>query len=207
MDLIAQIEAEQISALGQDIPDFKAGDTIRVGYKVTEGTRTRVQNYEGVCISRKTARASRVRSPSARFPLVKAWSVCSRCIRPTSNRSPLCAVAVSAAPSCTICVSVAANPPASRKSPTTSRSPAPTHKDWRHEKGIHPEYHIVDIKMTDGTVYQTRSTWGKEGDQLSLDIDPTVHPAWTGGTSRCWYRYSWRYFIQLNAFGERSKNC
>ncbi len=53
MDLIAQIEAEQIAELGQNIPDFKAGDTIRVGYKVTEGTRTRVQNYEGVCISRK----------------------------------------------------------------------------------------------------------------------------------------------------------
>ena len=53
MNLIAQLEAEQITALGNDIPDFKAGDTIRVGYKVTEGTRTRVQNYEGVCISRK----------------------------------------------------------------------------------------------------------------------------------------------------------
>ncbi|MHC0054256.1 50S ribosomal protein L19 [Actibacterium sp. D379-3] len=53
MDLIAQIEAEQIAGLEKTIPDFKAGDTIRVGYKVTEGTRTRVQNYEGVCISRK----------------------------------------------------------------------------------------------------------------------------------------------------------
>jgi large subunit ribosomal protein L19 len=53
MDLIAQLEAEQIAALGKIIPDFKAGDTIRVGYKVTEGTRTRVQNYEGVCIARK----------------------------------------------------------------------------------------------------------------------------------------------------------
>lgn len=53
MDLIAQLEAEQIAALGKTIPDFKPGDTIRVGYKVTEGTRTRVQNYEGVCISRK----------------------------------------------------------------------------------------------------------------------------------------------------------
>ncbi|PTX57073.1 LSU ribosomal protein L19P [Litoreibacter ponti] len=52
MDLIAQLEAEQIAELGKDIPDFKAGDTIRVGYKVTEGTRTRVQNYEGVCIAR-----------------------------------------------------------------------------------------------------------------------------------------------------------
>ncbi len=53
MDLIAQIEAEQIASLGKDLPDFKAGDTIRVGYKVTEGTRSRVQNYEGVCIARK----------------------------------------------------------------------------------------------------------------------------------------------------------
>ena len=35
MDLIAQLEAEQIAALGKEIPDFKAGDTIRVGYKVT----------------------------------------------------------------------------------------------------------------------------------------------------------------------------
>ncbi|MTJ05444.1 MAG: 50S ribosomal protein L19 [Sediminimonas qiaohouensis] len=53
MDLIAELEAEQIASLGKSVPDFKAGDTIRVGYKVTEGTRTRVQNYEGVCISRK----------------------------------------------------------------------------------------------------------------------------------------------------------
>ena len=53
MNLIAQLEAEQIAALGKNIPDFKAGDTVRVGYKVTEGTRTRVQNYEGVVISRK----------------------------------------------------------------------------------------------------------------------------------------------------------
>ncbi|SIO42654.1 LSU ribosomal protein L19P [Rhodovulum sp. ES.010] len=53
MDLIAQLEAEQIAELGKKIPDFKPGDTVRVGYKVTEGTRTRVQNFEGVCISRK----------------------------------------------------------------------------------------------------------------------------------------------------------
>ena len=53
MNLIAQLEAEQVAELAKDIPDFRAGDTIRVGYKVTEGTRTRVQNYEGVCISRK----------------------------------------------------------------------------------------------------------------------------------------------------------
>ena len=53
MDMIAQIEAEQIASLRKEIPDFKAGDTVKVGYKVTEGTRSRVQNYEGVCIARK----------------------------------------------------------------------------------------------------------------------------------------------------------
>ena len=53
MNVIEQLEAEQIAELGNNIPDFKAGDTIRVGFKVTEGTRSRVQNYEGVCIARK----------------------------------------------------------------------------------------------------------------------------------------------------------
>ncbi|MEM8789334.1 MAG: 50S ribosomal protein L19 [Pseudomonadota bacterium] len=53
MNLIETLEAEQIAELGKDVPDFAAGDTIRVGFKVTEGTRTRVQNYEGVCIGRK----------------------------------------------------------------------------------------------------------------------------------------------------------
>ena len=52
MDIIAQIEADQIASLGKDIPDFKAGDTVRVGFKVTEGTRSRIQNFEGVCIAR-----------------------------------------------------------------------------------------------------------------------------------------------------------
>jgi len=52
MNIIQQLEAEQIASLGKDIPDFKPGDTVRVGYKVTEGTRSRVQNYEGVCIAR-----------------------------------------------------------------------------------------------------------------------------------------------------------
>ena len=56
MDIIAQIEAEQIASLGKNIPDFKAGDTIRVGYRVTEGTRTRIQNYEGVCIARNNGK-------------------------------------------------------------------------------------------------------------------------------------------------------
>ena len=56
MDIIAKLEAEHIASLGKDIPDFKAGDTVRVGYKVTEGSRTRVQNYEGVCIARNNGK-------------------------------------------------------------------------------------------------------------------------------------------------------
>jgi large subunit ribosomal protein L31 len=49
------------------------------------------------------------------------------------------------------------------------------------KKDIHPDYHTITVAMTDGTTYQTRSTWGKEGDTLQLDIDPKTHPAWTGG--------------------------
>jgi large subunit ribosomal protein L19 len=56
MDLIEKIEADQITALGKSIPDFKAGDTVKVGYKVTEGTRSRIQNYEGVCIARNNGK-------------------------------------------------------------------------------------------------------------------------------------------------------
>ncbi len=52
------------------------------------------------------------------------------------------------------------------------------------KKDIHPDYHMITVKMTDGTTYETRSTYGKEGDVLTLDIDPTVHPAWTGGNTR-----------------------
>ena len=44
----------------------------------------------------------------------------------------------------------------------------------------HPDYHTVKVIMTDGTEFSTRTTWGKEGDTLHLDIDPKSHPAWTG---------------------------
>jgi len=52
------------------------------------------------------------------------------------------------------------------------------------KKDIHPDYHLIDVKMTDGTIVKMRSTYGAEGDTLTLDIDPTVHPAWTGGNAR-----------------------
>ncbi|MBM3613261.1 MAG: 50S ribosomal protein L31 [Alphaproteobacteria bacterium] len=52
------------------------------------------------------------------------------------------------------------------------------------KKGIHPDYHMITVRMTDGSTFQTRSTWGKEGDQMSLEIDPLAHPAWTGGSAK-----------------------
>ena len=52
MNLIQQIEAEEIAKAAKDIPEFRPGDTLRIGVKVIEGERTRVQNYEGVCIAR-----------------------------------------------------------------------------------------------------------------------------------------------------------
>ncbi len=50
--------------------------------------------------------------------------------------------------------------------------------------GIHPDYHFIEVKMTDGTTYKTRSTYGKDGDQMALDIDPLAHPAWTGQSAK-----------------------
>ena len=52
------------------------------------------------------------------------------------------------------------------------------------KKDIHPDYHTITVKMVDGSTYETRSTWGKEGDTLTLDIDSKTHPAWTGGEAR-----------------------
>ena len=52
------------------------------------------------------------------------------------------------------------------------------------KKDIHPDYHEITVVMTDGSSFKTRSTWGKEGDSMSLDIDPSTHPAWTGGGTR-----------------------
>ena len=48
------------------------------------------------------------------------------------------------------------------------------------KKKIHPDYHEIEVVMTDGTTFKTRSTWGKKSDTLKLEIDPKSHPAWTG---------------------------
>jgi large subunit ribosomal protein L31 len=52
------------------------------------------------------------------------------------------------------------------------------------KEGIHPDYHEITVVMTDGTSYKTRSTYGKAGDTLRLEIDSKSHPAWTGGQQR-----------------------
>ena len=52
------------------------------------------------------------------------------------------------------------------------------------KREIHPDYHEINVVMTDGTTFKTRSTWGSEGDTLTLDVDPKSHPAWTGGGHR-----------------------
>jgi large subunit ribosomal protein L31 len=63
-----------------------------------------------------------------------------------------------------------------RKSNGAQAREAPTMK-----ADTHPDYHTITVKMTDGSEFTTRTTWGKPGDTLHLDIDPKSHPAWTGG--------------------------
>ena len=57
MNLLQKIEQAEVARLteGRSVPDFSPGDTLRVNVKVVEGTRERVQAYEGVCIARKSA--------------------------------------------------------------------------------------------------------------------------------------------------------
>lgn len=52
MNLIEQLEKEEMARLEKSVPDFAPGDTLKVGVKVREGDRERVQAYEGVCIGR-----------------------------------------------------------------------------------------------------------------------------------------------------------
>ena len=52
------------------------------------------------------------------------------------------------------------------------------------KKKKHPNYHKIKVVMTDGTHFETRSTWGKEGETMKLDIDSKSHSAWTGGSQK-----------------------
>ncbi len=77
MNLIETLEQEEIARLGKTIPDFSPGDTVIVSVNVVEGTRKRVQAYEGVVIAKRN-RGLTAASSFARFPAVKASSVPSR---------------------------------------------------------------------------------------------------------------------------------
>lgn len=69
------------------------------------------------------------------------------------------------------------------------------------KNNTHPDYHFITVVMTDGVEYQTRTTWGKEGDVMKLDIDPLCHPAWTGGNQQLMDRGG-----RLGAFSKRFGN-
>ena len=69
------------------------------------------------------------------------------------------------------------------------------------KKNIHPDYHEIEVVMTDGTKFKTRSTWGRKGDVLNLDIDPKSHPAWSGGEKKLVDTQG-----QISKFAKRFKN-
>ena len=54
----------------------------------------------------------------------------------------------------------------------------------KKDADLHPDYHQIKVVMTNGSEFTTYSTYGKEGDTLTLDIDPNTHPAWTGGDQK-----------------------
>jgi large subunit ribosomal protein L31 len=53
-------------------------------------------------------------------------------------------------------------------------------EEFKMKPDIHPDYHEINVVMTDGTKFTTRSTWGKPGDTMQLDVDSKSHQAWTG---------------------------
>ena len=52
------------------------------------------------------------------------------------------------------------------------------------KKNLHPKYHKIKVEMTDGSQFETMSTWGSENEVLKLEIDPKSHAAWTGGKQK-----------------------
>ncbi len=128
---------------------------------MTEGSRSRVQNYEGVCISRKNgsgiAGSFTVRKISFGEGVERVF--------------PLYSTNIDS-------ITVVRRGRVRRAKLYYLRSRRGKSAD------IHPDYHMIEVKLTDGTSYQMKSTWGAEGDTLQLEIDPTVHPAWTGGGAR-----------------------
>ena len=58
------------------------------------------------------------------------------------------------------------------------------YKPTTMKKNLHPNYHTIKVEMTDGSQFETKSTWGSEGEVLKLEIDPKSHAAWTGGKQK-----------------------
>ncbi|MDR1390993.1 MAG: 50S ribosomal protein L31 [Holosporales bacterium] len=69
------------------------------------------------------------------------------------------------------------------------------------KKNIHPECHTIKIVLTNGESFETKSTFGKEGDTINLDIDPLTHPAWTGAGHKLVDTGG-----QISRFGKRYQN-
>jgi large subunit ribosomal protein L31 len=67
---------------------------------------------------------------------------------------------------------------------TRENGPLTSEIAMKKDPELHPDYHQIKVIMTDGTEFITYSTYGKDGDELHLEIDPTSHPAWTGGDQR-----------------------
>ncbi|MEI8295867.1 MAG: 50S ribosomal protein L31 [Alphaproteobacteria bacterium] len=67
--------------------------------------------------------------------------------------------------------------------------------------GIHPSYHEITVVMTDGSTFTTKTTWGKPGDKMTLEIDPLCHPAWIGYGQRLMDTAG-----QISKFGKRYGN-
>ena len=122
MNVIEQLEAEQAARLpGSKMPEFRPGDTVVVNVKVTEGDRTRVQAYEGVCIARSGGGLNEsftVRKISYGEGVERVFPVFS----PMIDRSRSCAAARCAAPSSITCAIAAASRPASPSAPTEARA-------------------------------------------------------------------------------------
>lgn len=75
------------------------------------------------------------------------------------------------------------------------------------KQGIHPDYHKITVQMTDGTKYDTYSTWGKEGETLQLDVDPKTHPAWVGGVNLRKTGQMEKFNNKFAAFGAAAKTA
>ncbi len=111
MDLMKALTSQYMK---KELPEMNVGDTVRVHVKIKEGSRERIQVFEGTIIAKNMA-ALRNPSPCAVSPTVSAVKRFSRFTLPTSWTSRLSVTARSAEQSCTICVTVWARPPRSRK--------------------------------------------------------------------------------------------